>query len=311
MMNTNETLVSVIVPAYNSSKSIERCLDSLINQTIPVEIIVIDDGSTDSTGAICESYSALYSSIRLIRQKNGGVSSARNAGLRMTTGKYVGFVDSDDYVSPLMYEKLAKPLEHDETLSLSIVCQGTSTTSEEYTIKPRRDVIRDILCSPNVRGYTWNKLFRKSIIDDSKLSFSTDIHVMEDKLFCLQYMNATDGGGIELSDNLYFYNLHEGSRIINRYGLERYKTGLNACEEILHLPCISCDAELAEIQQAITVKHCIQIARESIRLEEDITLYRKRIKGLGKVVLSSHYLSIKQKVGYLILKLCPWFLKEI
>lgn len=311
MISTDETLVSVIVPAYNVSRSIERCLDSLVKQTIPVEIIVIDDGSTDDTGAICESYSKSYPKIRLLRQNNGGVSSARNAGLRVANGKYVGFVDSDDYVSPLMYEMLTQPLEDDESLSISIICQGSSKTLEEQEVKTHREIIKDILCSSNVRGYPWNKLFRKKIIDDSNLTFSTDIHVMEDKLFCLQYMDASDGGGIELNKNLYFYDLHEGSRTLDRYGLERYRTGLDACEEILHLPCVSRDAEFFEIQQAITVKHCIQIARESIRLGENIMQYRQRVRGLGKLVLSSQYLTTKQKVGYFILELCPWFLKKI
>lgn len=161
MISTDETLVSVIVPAYNVSRSIERCLDSLVKQTIPVEIIVIDDGSTDDTGAICESYSTSYPQIRLLRQNNGGVSSARNAGLRVANGKYVGFVDSDDYVSPLMYEMLTQPLEDDESLSISIICQGASKTLEEQEVKTHREIIKDILCSSNVRGYPWNKLFRK------------------------------------------------------------------------------------------------------------------------------------------------------
>lgn len=311
MIKTDKNLVSVIVPVYNGVNSIERCLNSLLNQSIPVEIIVIDDGSTDGTSDVCEMYSELYPNIRYFRQNNGGVSSARNAGMRKATGKYIGFVDSDDYVSPLMYEMLTKPLEDDESLSISIVCVKASSNSEKNEIKTHRDIIRDILCSSNVRGYTWNKLFRKSIIDDSKITFSPNIHVMEDKLFCLQYMNSQTGGGIELNENLYFYDLHKGSHTLDRYGMERYKTGLNACEEILRIPCIFCDEELTDIQQAITVKHCIQIARESIRLNEDITMYRKRIARLGKLVLFSRHLTIKQKAGYFVLKLCPCLLKWI
>lgn len=194
MINIDEPLVSVIVPVYNGANCIKRCLDSLLNQTIPVEIIVVDDGSTDNTNSICENYSVLNQNIRYVRKNNGGVSSARNVGLSNVTGKYVGFVDSDDCVSPLMFELLAKPLEDDESLSISIVCQGASETDEAQKTMSHREIVRDILCSSNVRGYPWNKLFRKRIIDNSKLTFSADIHVMEDKLFCLQYMNAADGG---------------------------------------------------------------------------------------------------------------------
>ena len=99
--------LSVIVPIYNVSSYLPRCIDSLINQTIPFdEIILVDDGSTDDSGDIADNYSKQYSNIKVIHQANGGLSSARNTGIDHSTGRYIAFVDSDDYIEQSMNEEL-------------------------------------------------------------------------------------------------------------------------------------------------------------------------------------------------------------
>lgn len=100
--------VSIVVPVYKVERFLERCICSLQGQTLKeIEIILVDDGSPDGSGAICDTFAASDSRITVIHKKNGGLSSARNAGLKAATGKYVGFVDSDDDVLPDMYEKMA------------------------------------------------------------------------------------------------------------------------------------------------------------------------------------------------------------
>ena len=104
-------MISIIVPVYNVDKYIERCIQSIINQTYKnLEIILIDDGSTDKSGAICDKYSKIDNRINVIHKKNGGLSEARNVGLDIARGDYIGFVDSDDYIHPQMYELLYKNL---------------------------------------------------------------------------------------------------------------------------------------------------------------------------------------------------------
>lgn len=99
--------ISVIIPVYNVELYIERCLESIINQTYKnLEIILVNDGSTDKSGTICDEYALKDSRIRVIHQKNGGLSSARNRGLDIATGEYIGFVDSDDWISTDMYQTL-------------------------------------------------------------------------------------------------------------------------------------------------------------------------------------------------------------
>lgn len=105
--NEKEIGISIIVPVYNVEKYLAICIRSLLAQSYKnIEIILVDDGSTDTSGAICDKFAAQSSKIQVIHKKNGGLSSARNAGLAMAGGRYIGFVDSDDYVLPTMYEKL-------------------------------------------------------------------------------------------------------------------------------------------------------------------------------------------------------------
>ena len=101
-----KNLVSILVPVYNVEKYIRKCLDSSLVQTYPkLEIILIDDGSTDESGKICDEYASKDARIMLIHKHNGGVTSARKAGLKMAKGEYIGFVDPDDWIEPNMYKR--------------------------------------------------------------------------------------------------------------------------------------------------------------------------------------------------------------
>ena len=114
-----DELISVIVPVYNGEKYLPICMKSLLEQTYRnLEVILVDDGSKDGSGAMCDAYAAQDSRVRVIHQANGGVSSARNAGLDQVTGKYVAFVDADDYVEPDYLKRLCEDLtRHEADLS--------------------------------------------------------------------------------------------------------------------------------------------------------------------------------------------------
>ena len=100
-------LISIIIPVYNTEKYLSRCIDSVINQTYRnLEILIVNDGSTDNSGAICDSYAQQESRIRVFHKKNGGLSSARNFGIDVCSGEYLGFVDSDDWIEPNMYDTM-------------------------------------------------------------------------------------------------------------------------------------------------------------------------------------------------------------
>ena len=105
----DKKLISVIIPVYNVEKYLRRCVESVLNQTyVNLEIILVDDGSLDKSKSICDEFAQKYERVKVIHKKNGGLSSARNAGIELATGEYIGFVDSDDDVDPCMYEKMCE-----------------------------------------------------------------------------------------------------------------------------------------------------------------------------------------------------------
>ena len=117
MTEMNKGKVSVIIPVYNTEKYLSRCVTSVLAQTYTdLEIIMVDDGSTDASGRMCDEYALRDSRIRVVHKKNGGLSSARNAGLEAAVGTYIGFIDSDDYISPDFYESLVTVLGKETTV---------------------------------------------------------------------------------------------------------------------------------------------------------------------------------------------------
>lgn len=119
MFRDRPIVISVIVPAYNSMDCLERCIESIRRQTIPnIEIIIVDDGSTDNTGALAEKMAMTDKRIRVFHKENGGSSSARNLGIDNARGEFLGFVDSDDYIEPVMYERLLRAAVQEDLLMI-------------------------------------------------------------------------------------------------------------------------------------------------------------------------------------------------
>ena len=186
-------MISVIIPTYNAEKTIERAVDSVLrnrNDETPIEIIIIDDGSTDTTPVICDRLSQ-DAGIHVIHTENFGMVAARNAGLKIAKGEYIGFVDSDDWIEPDMYQILLKTMiEQQADLVACGVIQETEQGSfrdeddEAVIISKALSIYHDILLSTGFRGYRWNKLYKKEFI-----SFETDNDIIqcEDLLFNAAY----------------------------------------------------------------------------------------------------------------------------
>lgn len=178
--------VSVIVPVYNVEKYLRRCVDSVLAQTLTdFELILVDDGSTDGSPAICDEYARGDTRVKVIHQKNAGVSAARNAGLDAARGEYVAFVDSDDYVDERYLEKLLAPgcdlciCGAKIILEDGIVQSYISPQAEVCDMSPEK--ITQFLES-NYRTYVWGKVFGKKLIDSCELRFDTNIYHSEDAL---------------------------------------------------------------------------------------------------------------------------------
>ncbi len=193
----NRPRVSVIVPAYNTEKYIETAIDDLRNQTYPnLEIIVVDDGSTDHTLDICEAKAKVDRRIRIISKENGGVASARNAGLQAATGEWIGFMDADDRIDPEMYELMINSVErypcdcaacrfvteYSEKISLKF---PHVTGFETKFIEGNKACLMSISSNNSAMGvFVWNKIFKKTIIKD--LKFDMRMSVLEDAFFVYQ-----------------------------------------------------------------------------------------------------------------------------
>lgn len=181
MLNTKK--ISVIVPVYNVELYLRDCLDSLIVQTYRnLEIILVDDGSADNCPGICDEYAFLDERIRVIHKKNGGLSDARNAGLDIATGDYISFVDSDDWVSPTMYEDLINTAVE---YSAELVCCNYLRVEDKILLNERKfgvkrcvsgsEILRDILCQYSDNVVVWNKLYDSILFKDVRFPLG-EIH---------------------------------------------------------------------------------------------------------------------------------------
>lgn len=183
-------VISVIVPVYNVEKYLPQCLDSILSQNYEkLEVLLIDDGSTDASGKICDEYLEKDGRIRVIHQKNGGAASAKNAGLRAATGEYLSFVDSDDYLEPDVYGYMVARLEETGAEAAQFSFRDVYRTHTEEHILPSGEGImegkeylvrftKDWSCA-----LLWNKLYRRSIFYGV---FFEEGHKIDDEYFTYQ-----------------------------------------------------------------------------------------------------------------------------
>lgn len=176
MESQKKDLISVIVPVYNAQKYIGECVKSLLDQTYSnIEIILVDDGSIDSSLFICKKISCIDSRVRVFHKENGGVASARNYGIRMARGQYIGFMDNDDYIEPDMYETLLSELKKTNAAVAQILVEnvdeehhpiGMVGRQKHFIEKiPSRKFKKDLLCQKgNIT--CWSKLFKYEVLQD-------------------------------------------------------------------------------------------------------------------------------------------------
>ena len=188
MEKENKPLISVIVPVYNCGAYLPQCIESILAQTYKnLQIILIDDGATDNSGKICDDYAKKDTRIEVIHQKNAGVSQARNAGLKIAKGKYIGFVDGDDYISPGMYDYLyALNKEYNTAMSFCNFYILTEISEEQKPLIPSNSVLtaNEALSLSVQQLFIWNKLFSADLFKG--LAFPKDISYGEDMFILLE-----------------------------------------------------------------------------------------------------------------------------
>lgn len=219
--------VSVIVPVYNAEQYLPHCIDSILSQSFAdFELILVDDGSPDNCGKICDEYEKKDSRVRVFHQVNGGASSARNVGIENAHGKFLCFIDADDTVAPHFLNELVLDIELEDNIDL--VIQGSrkffsNGSTQDFVPKSKISCLSEddeLFYSINRFLGPVSKLFRCNIIEQYHLLFDTNLVVAEDYDFLLRYLNRVNK--IYASDKVnYFINSHEGSLSSRIYSFEQ------------------------------------------------------------------------------------------
>lgn len=210
-------MVSIIIPVYNSETTLRCCLESVINQSISDwELILVDDGSNDKSGEICDEYAEKNQRIKVFHKKNGGVSSARNIGLDNAKGKWIVFIDADDFVKE---SYLANLLEHsqkqvDLVISYAEIHNGDDINKESYPPKLIDDTnFESMFIENDMNWHTspWSKLYKRSIIEEHRLRFCEGMHIGEDAVFLYSYMLCSNRIYISNDTDYCYFAYNEGS----------------------------------------------------------------------------------------------------
>ena len=238
--NVVDKLISIIIPVYKAELYLDRCLESVVNQTYKnLEIILVDDGSPDNCPKMCDEWAKKDKRIKVIHKTNGGVSKARNEGLKIATGEYVQFVDSDDYLSLTFCEDLSKAYTDD----VDLVISGFTMVYDDKEVETSIKIDHALNIKENIDVFfkslglgmiypPWNKLFRRELI---KCNFPEGVALGEDRCFVLDYLMHAKKSIRVIDASGYMYIQYPGSAFHRARNdiLEIYSTFLNKMQTFL------------------------------------------------------------------------------
>ena len=307
--------ISIITPIYNVESSLSNCLQSLLSLVYPnLEFILIDDGSTDNSGAICDNYAMRDSRIKVLHQDNKGVSAARNAGLEIATGDYIGFVDPDDWVEPDMFEVLYNSIiQYNADI---VICNHfihpdagdvkTALSGHKGALTQENALVQ-LFETHRFEGFLWNKLFSASVFTSKetgkKIRFIDSVHVCEDIAFVMDcFLNSNSI--FYIPEPLYHYVIHEGSAI-NSYGIKR-ESELIARQYIIDR-LATVDKDLQEQARYKYVDVALGLIWMAVRTHryDRLPVLKPEVRKYLPEYLKSSKVSVPQKVKALLLLHIP------
>lgn len=214
--------ISIIIPVYNASNYLYQCIESVVNQSFPYfEVLLINDGSTDESGAICDEYAKKDDRIKVFHKKNEGVSVARNLGITESNGEWICFVDSDDYVSENYLLAFIEILSQNENIDFVIQGFVKLKDSNEYKRDLGDEVMKasnfnELFINKNIQnfGYPFSKFYRKQIIIENEILFPEDYTIAEDLSFLLIYLSKIKTIKFQKTHNYYYR--HTENSLSNR-----------------------------------------------------------------------------------------------
>lgn len=306
--------ISVIIPVYNIEKYLDNCLSSIEKQTVfnDLEIILVDDGSKDSSGKICDEFSKKYESVKVIHQKNQGVSAARNKGLEIAKSNYVSFVDGDDALSPNHYEEMLKDLKNKK---YDLVIHDYFVKFEESSYKYRKknkekeydqsSAMKELLSGGIIGNNLFDKLFKKEKIE--KIRFDPNIKIGEDLYFIFLFIMNSNSIFVRPIPT-YYYVQRSGSAMNSSFG-EKYFDIIKVAERIdkiikTEMP------ELVNYSEALAIYSKYKTLERAYKTngyednKEILYKLEKEIKEYN-IVDGIKYMSHKKFIGLILYKISP------
>ncbi|WP_247945205.1 glycosyltransferase family 2 protein [Streptococcus oralis] len=312
--------ISVIVPVYNVEAYLERCVESILQQTYAhFELILINDGSTDSSGQICDQLASQYENIKVYHIENAGVSNARNMGIQLATGSWVTFIDSDDFVTQDYLATLASAVEGVNVgfaiAPLHHIKNGIVTDIPSHSGKTElwstEETMKELLMTTRTSFFPVAKLFKRDLLADEK--FNTNYHLAEDALFLTELLLKTRCSCVFIDKPVYYYDHREGSATtsVNRHvfdTIEVYKQIIAQVSQAF--PNLKYELINRECWSYITVYDKIiftsreEYQKEKAELRNWIVQHRREI-------WKDAYFTTFRKVAILSLVISPWLYKKI
>lgn len=312
----HEDLVSVIVPVYNVENYLRECLDSIVAQTYrSIEVILIDDGSKDSSGEICDEYADKDNRVKVIHKENGGVSAARNTGLDVAKGEWISYVDSDDYIEDTMLETLiCLAKENDVELamcSFKDISECENVTQEnDIRIFSKDELIYNYVVRNTDYCITegiWDRIYKRVLVDG--LRFKTD-RINEDILYTMEVFTRAHKA-VYTSEKLYNYRAGREGNITGRKAtIDSIKDKIYCSKNSAKILRESGNEELADIFECI---HFLEISELLIfngeKNNDDILNYKRYMRPIVKKVLNYKNVSRKIKAKLLLVLINPSLLR--
>lgn len=312
--------ISVIVPVYNVEAYLERCVESILQQTYAhFELILINDGSTDSSGQICDHLASQYENIKVYHIENAGVSNARNMGIQLATGSWVTFIDSDDFVTQDYLATLASAAEGLNVgfviAPLHHIKNGIVTDLPSYSGKTElwstEETMKELLMTTRTSFFPVAKLFKRDLLADEK--FNTNYHLAEDALFLTELLLKTRCSCVFIDKPVYYYDHREGSATtsVNRHVFDTIEVYQQIIAQVSQaFPNLKYELINRECWSYITVYDKIiftsreEYQKEKAELRNWIVQHRREI-------WKDAYFTTFRKVAILSLVISPWLYKKI
>ncbi len=241
---SQENMVSVIIPVYNSEKYLQRCVDSVLKQTYQnLEVLLIDDGSKDGSGTVCDEYAVQDCRVRVIHKENTGVSDTRNVGLDHAKGDYILFIDSDDYIDEVMVEKLLnRALKDNSDIVMCRYCIDRAGVILPINMQYKDEYVcfEDIKSGLLQLYYTdyhtglyslWNKLIKKSVYSTDGIRFDTTLKRGEDAWFVFQCLKRCSR--VDYIDESYYYYYQNDSSVMHTLYEDQYEKWVDMRKRLL------------------------------------------------------------------------------